>query len=225
MRDLNRNRSRSHGQALVETALVLPILIFVAVGVYAGGERISIQQTALYATRDGARFGAELGNNSYDPTNAPMGCQTNPAIDGIFQVANGGTYLSPAVPRNDDPCTVDQRIVGTMLSSLQGSQLVVKEIDIYEPDWCGQSTSPPYYPTLGCESDVYNSGWAEDIYTPAGLQGYSSGGLALHLRKQNPGSEHFLTVALTFSYSSGSPVNLFDGQYTVYSTYAFTPGN
>ncbi len=52
-----RNRNGREGQALVELAIVLPVLILILVGIMEFGLLIYNQQVITNATREGARFG------------------------------------------------------------------------------------------------------------------------------------------------------------------------
>ena len=50
-------------QALVEFAIIFPILILILFGVYEIGSALSVQQTITYAAREGARAGALTNEN------------------------------------------------------------------------------------------------------------------------------------------------------------------
>jgi len=56
--------ARSHGQALTEFAMVLPVFLLVLLGIVEFGFAFSHHITLEYATREGARTGAALANGS-----------------------------------------------------------------------------------------------------------------------------------------------------------------
>lgn len=51
-------RPRDEGQAVVEMALVLPLLLFMIGGLFSFGQYVSAQQVLLTASREGARAGS-----------------------------------------------------------------------------------------------------------------------------------------------------------------------
>ena len=55
---------RNRGQALVEFAVVFPLIIILLFGIYEIGIALSVQQTITYASREGARVGALTNENS-----------------------------------------------------------------------------------------------------------------------------------------------------------------
>jgi Flp pilus assembly protein TadG len=65
---LNRRRSHSNerGQALVETALVLPIVLLVAVGIFEFGRAFQTWQILTNAAREGARIAVLPGSTVSD---------------------------------------------------------------------------------------------------------------------------------------------------------------
>ncbi|MBT6068961.1 pilus assembly protein [Candidatus Peregrinibacteria bacterium] len=52
------------GQALVEFAIIFPLVIILLFGIYEIGIALSVQQTITYAAREGARIGALTNQNS-----------------------------------------------------------------------------------------------------------------------------------------------------------------
>lgn len=54
----------NRGQALVEFAVVFPLIIVLLFGIYEIGIALSVQQTITYAAREGARVGALTNENS-----------------------------------------------------------------------------------------------------------------------------------------------------------------
>lgn len=107
-----RRRSREQGQALVETAVVIAVILSLLMGVYAVSQFASDQNTAGTSTRAGARLASELGNAGY--TGASFsGCQTNAK----------------------DPCAIDRQIVQSVCQVALTMPFVssVDEVDIYLP--------------------------------------------------------------------------------------------
>lgn len=76
-----RSRSKRQGMALVEFALVLPVILAILMGIIEMGWLIKNQLTLANAVRDGARYAA-LGNTS---TNV------------IVRLKNGAAQLNPAI--------------------------------------------------------------------------------------------------------------------------------
>src|SRR5207344_1152 len=70
--DMRLNRRRSHsnerGQALVETALVLPIVLLVAVGIFEFGRAYQTWQILTNAAREGARIAVLPDSSNSDIT-------------------------------------------------------------------------------------------------------------------------------------------------------------
>lgn len=52
------------GQAVVETALLLPLLLLILMGVFVVGYWLYIKQVTVAAAREGARVGAQTGSKS-----------------------------------------------------------------------------------------------------------------------------------------------------------------
>ena len=105
-------RRGERGQALIETAVVITMILTLVMGVYSIGQFAADQNTAGTSTRAGARLGAELGNNQYVP-GSYSGCQANAK----------------------DPCAVDQQIVQAVCQIAQTMPFVasIDEVDIYQP--------------------------------------------------------------------------------------------
>jgi Flp pilus assembly protein TadG len=57
-----RRRGGRHGQAMVEMALLLPVLLLLFLGAWTASNLIDDNNVSLQATRAGARLAAELGN-------------------------------------------------------------------------------------------------------------------------------------------------------------------
>jgi Flp pilus assembly protein TadG len=63
-----RTRRDEHGGALVEFALVLPLLLTIVLGAISGGSLLSRKQTLTHAAREGARYGAVVASTECQPT-------------------------------------------------------------------------------------------------------------------------------------------------------------
>ena len=71
----------SKGQALVETALVLPLLLLLIVGLFDIGRAIWLSNTLATAVREGSRYGVVHGALSGSPTGPGSASYTPPNID------------------------------------------------------------------------------------------------------------------------------------------------
>lgn len=76
-----RSRPRQRGMALIEFALVLPVVLFILMGIIEMGWLVKNQLALANSVRDGARYAA-LGNTS---TNV------------IARIKNGAAQLNPSV--------------------------------------------------------------------------------------------------------------------------------
>jgi Flp pilus assembly protein TadG len=113
-----RQRAGERGQAIIETAVVIAVILTILMGVYAVSQFASDQNTAGTATRAGARLASELGNGGYDGSTASAACQ-------------GGN------PK--DPCAVDRQIVQSVCQVAATMPFVtsVAEVDIYRATGSG----------------------------------------------------------------------------------------
>ena len=59
-----RSFAQNRAQALVEFAVVFPLIIILLFGIYEIGIALSVQQTITYASREGARGGAFTNENA-----------------------------------------------------------------------------------------------------------------------------------------------------------------
>ena len=64
--DRRRSYSNGRGQALLETALVLPIVLLVAVGIFEFGRAFQTWQILTNAAREGARIALLPGSSVSD---------------------------------------------------------------------------------------------------------------------------------------------------------------
>ena len=72
------------GQALVETALVLPLLLMLIVGLFDVGRAIWLSNTLATAVREGSRYGIVHGALSGSPTGPGSASYTPPNIDTVI---------------------------------------------------------------------------------------------------------------------------------------------
>jgi Flp pilus assembly protein TadG len=99
-----RSRRRQRGQALVELAISVPVLLWLLLGSFDATVMVSDKVIAGYATRQGARLAAETG-----------GIETNPS--------------PPA-----STAAIDQNIVQNVLAVARAMNYSsLQEIDIYAP--------------------------------------------------------------------------------------------
>jgi len=73
--------SFERGQALVETALVLPLLLLLIVGLFDIGRAIWLSNTLATAVREGSRYGVVHGALSGSPTGPGAATYTAPDTD------------------------------------------------------------------------------------------------------------------------------------------------
>ncbi|MBJ7610665.1 MAG: pilus assembly protein [Candidatus Dormibacteraeota bacterium] len=192
-------RRRQHGQALIETAVVITVLLTLLTGVYAVSQYASDQNTAGTATRAGARLAAELGNGGFQSGASANGCQL---------VANGGTGSST------DPCAVDFQIVQVVCQIAASMPFVtsVDEIDVYRPlTTNGQDGS------IGDLYDKYTScapNRHADVPGPA---------YRLDQRLQVHPNESYVGVSLRYHYKSPTPFVSLTAMPTVYTVLQESP--
>ena len=96
-------RNRSHAQALVEFALVVPWFFLLLFGIIEAGQFIFYYETLSNATREGARYAIVNGANT-------LGCPSGPPAPG----SSGVRYvrcqrLGPCPPIRDRPSQCDHR--------------------------------------------------------------------------------------------------------------------
>jgi len=85
---MRRRRDSRRGQAMVEMALLLPVLMLLFLGSWTAANLIDDNNAAAQATRAGARLGAELGNGaSLGLTQNQIG--TTPFVPGSCPPNNG----------------------------------------------------------------------------------------------------------------------------------------
>ena len=100
-RRMAKSRRRQRGQSLVEFALVLPVLLFMTLGVVEMGFAIAHNSTMVTATRQAARVGSQQVNGSptrKQPDNTPAGIAAAANVDPLIIGAIEGVLLSPGSP-------------------------------------------------------------------------------------------------------------------------------
>ncbi len=183
------------GQALVETAVVIAVLLMMLTGVYAVSQFASDQNTAGTATRSGARLGAELGNANYT-SGVTAACQ---GVD----------------PKN--PCAVDRQIVQVVCQIAATMPFVSKvdEVDIYLP-----TTTDGHFGGVATDKvERYQSCTAGTAPLAPGAQGWYT----LDQRNQTHPNETFIGVAVTYEYKSPTPVFPLSAVPTVYTVLQMSP--
>jgi hypothetical protein len=191
-------RRRERGQAMIETAIVIAVLLSLLMGVYSVSQYAADQNTAGTATRSGARVGGELGNGSYAPSAALVPCQATAA---------GGTGA------NTDPCAVDRQIV-QVVCQIASSMPFIKSIDeitVYRPLSAGNgSTYDLYEKYLGCTPNLRPTNAASGWYT-------------LDKRLEIHPNESYVGVSLKYSYKSPTPIVPISASPTVYTVVQESP--
>ena len=139
-----RLRDTRRGQALVEMAMLLPVLLLLFLGAWTAANLIDDNNAAAQATRAGGRLAAELGNGGY-PNRTLAACQ-------------GGSA--------SNPCQIDRDIIDQVIPivSPQLTNARVTEIDLYQPSGCtgttpfSSGTCPPNDGAFCCGElvDKYN---------------------------------------------------------------------
>lgn len=91
-----RRRRRSTGQSLVEFTMVVPVFLLLLLGMLEFGFVFTHEQTLVYATREGARTGAAVGNGStaYPCTTANFDAPTIAAVERVLTSAGSPIVLS-----------------------------------------------------------------------------------------------------------------------------------
>ena len=211
-----RRRSRRSGQAMVELAVILPLMMVLFLGSWTAANLIGDNDTALQATRAGARYAAELGGTT--PSSITASLCTSTYTNDIYT------------------CQVDQDIIDQVLPVVDGNlpNAVVSEIDIYQPPGSGNDCTfdaATAGTTGGCPPQAaYQAGDPVDVYGISGntvssvplTYGLSctaepSGCYQLSKRVQTHPFEAELGVRIQFTFTSPT-LTLFtqpDTQYTV----------
>ena len=86
-----RTPRRQGGQALVELAISVPVLLWLLLGAFDASVMVSDKVIAGYATRQGARLAAEIGGSETNPTLTTMQVDNN-IVQNVLAVANAMNY-------------------------------------------------------------------------------------------------------------------------------------
>src|ERR1700694_4782107 len=94
-----RARRRQRGQALVELAISVPVLLWLLLGSFDASVMVSDKVIAGYATRQGARLAAEVGGGETH-TSAPRAANGvfNPGTDLYSKFTGAGVFVSSNFP-------------------------------------------------------------------------------------------------------------------------------
>jgi Flp pilus assembly protein TadG len=188
------SRRRGHrGQAVIETAVVIAVLLSLLMGVYSVSQFASDQNTAGTATRSGARLASELGNGGYP------GAITSPC-----QLGNA-----------KDPCAVDRQIVQVVCQIAAAMPFVssVDEVDIYQPTVADGGDG---HQVAGDLVDKYTS------CTP-GTNASVTATYTLDKRVQTHPNEAYVGVSVMYHYKSPTPIFPLATAPTVYTVVLLSP--
>jgi hypothetical protein len=186
---------RSRGQALTELAVLLPFMLLIFMGVWTGAALIADNNVAAQASRAGARYAAELGNDGYPATG------------------------------NSNPLSADTAIIDQMLPifNTQMTNATVSEIDIYEPNACsnGGTFSAGACPP---DNGAYVSPEPIDEYRISGttITATNAPQYTLDRRTQLHPDEAELGVRVTFTFTAPA-MPLFNQTDTAYTVMRLAP--
>jgi Flp pilus assembly protein TadG len=131
-------RSRSRGQALVEFAIVVPVLFLMILGVFEVGRLVFYYHTINHATREGARYAIVHGENAFD------GCPSGPVPFGVTACDSDASDIKDRIAESAVGLAPSGFTYGW---SGDGSTFPI----YWGPnDPCTSSTMP------GCSTDPYN---------------------------------------------------------------------
>jgi hypothetical protein len=88
-----RRARRQRGQALVELAISVPVLLWLLLGSFDASVLVSDKVIAGYATRQGARLAAEIGGIETNPSLTTMQIDNN-IVQNVIAVARAMNYSS-----------------------------------------------------------------------------------------------------------------------------------
>jgi hypothetical protein len=98
---LEARRELSRGQSMVEFALILPVIMFLLLGMVELGFAVNHNTSIVTATRQGARVGSELVNGSRKCNdNSVAGLAAAANVDPQIIAATEGVLRSPGSPIN-----------------------------------------------------------------------------------------------------------------------------
>src|SRR5689334_319906 len=99
-RSAPRNRSHRRGVALVELAVILPLLMLFLVGVWEVGRTVQVQQIMTMAVREGGRQ-ASLGNKTTSEVQNAVVTYLN--VQGITGVSAANVTVTNLTDPSRDP--------------------------------------------------------------------------------------------------------------------------
>jgi hypothetical protein len=219
-----RRRSQ-RGQAIIELAVIFPLIYFVFLGSWTAAALIANNDSVAQASGYGARIAGELGSTCSEVA----GTLTCTQVSGSCQ-QNG-----------NDPCAVDDEIISAMqpaISQLTNSK--VNEIQIYQPASCQPNPALPSTCTAsgygGPSTEVYTdnymycsstSSWV--LQNGSGHVGtapcYTTPGVGPYLlddRTQNIDDEQAIGVGLNFTFTSPG-LSWFTQTDSAYTVITFPP--
>jgi|GEM_PF-5670483 len=218
-------RRHQRGQALIELAVIFPLVYFVFLGSWTAAALIANNDSVAQASGYGARIAGELGSTC----SVVSGSLTCTEVSGSCQQSA------------NDPCGVDDEIISAMQPSIgQLTNSKVNEIQIYQPASCQPNPSLPN----SCTSTGYGAP-ASEVYTDnymycssssswvlqngSGHTGtapcYTNAGIGPYLlndRTQTIGDEQAIGVALNFTFTSPG-LSWFTQTDSAYTVITFPP--
>jgi Flp pilus assembly protein TadG len=87
-----RRRRRQRGQALVELAISVPVLLWLLLGSFDASVMVSDKVIAGYATRQGARLAAEIGGSETNNPPATQASIDQNIVQNVLAVASAMNY-------------------------------------------------------------------------------------------------------------------------------------
>lgn len=121
-----RTEHRTRGQALVEAAITLPILIAVLIGLIEGGRFVFYSESLNHAAREGARYAIIHGENAVDGN--PTGPPDDPTAEAVKQAIRDA-----AVGFNDPDGIVISDPVYNPPNNRRGTRVTVEITYTYSP--------------------------------------------------------------------------------------------
>jgi hypothetical protein len=194
---IGRRNGRLAGQAIVETALILPVIVLMVFGTYDGSIFAANQVQAVTAVRNGARTGALLGGKG-----------------GANQTTCKGAIPSSFNPSDTDgdadgdQDAIDAGIVQAVLrGTVNMNYITIQEIDVYSPS----KPNGLYFP--GDPIDRYD-GTGKEMESgspPADTLTQTFNLTSKRCQGITPANESELGVQMTWTYT---PANALLGQKT-----------
>ena len=97
MRRAPHIRRGSRGAAIVEFALILPLLSMMLMGMLTGGMALNRKQELTNATREGARFGATLAEHQCEPVSECSGLTWAQLVQSVAVQRSNGSVAAAGV--------------------------------------------------------------------------------------------------------------------------------